>query len=175
MKKLLLSTIFLFLATQLSAVIYLEPRPQFKPRVEISAVYIEHNNNILLLHRQNNKFQGNKWGIPGGKVEKNETPLQAAIREVKEETGYDISKQPIEDVGTVYIEYSETDHFIYHMFRTQLSDNPEAVKINFKEHKGFTWVTPAEGLKMDLLQDEDPCFRLVYFPEKPIYTSCGSN
>lgn len=164
MKKILL-TLFIFLTTQLLAVVYLEPTSQFKPRIEISAVYIEWNNKILLLHRQESKFQGNKWGIPGGKVHKGETPLQAAIREVKEETGYDISKQEIENLGTVYIEYDEKDHFVYHMFRTQLQEDPGVVKINFDEHKGFTWVTPSDGLKMDLLQDEDPCFRLIYFPE----------
>ena len=38
------------------------------------------------------------------------------------------------------------------MFRTQLQDDPGEVKINFNEHKGFTWVTPSDGLKMDLLQ-----------------------
>lgn len=164
MKKFLSLFLILFTATA-SAVIYLEPTPQFSPRIAVSAVYIVHNDKILLLHRQDNKSQGNKWGIPGGKVDKGETPLQAAIREVKEETGYDISKQPIETLETVYIEYNEKDHFTYHMFRTQLQEEPGAVKINFKEHKGFTWVTPADGLKMDLLQDEDPCFRLVYFPE----------
>lgn len=159
-------SILLLLSAQLSAVIYLEPTPQFKPRIEISAVYIVNGDNILLMHRQNNKSQGNKWGIPGGKVDKGETPLQAAIREVKEETGFDISKQPIEKLETVYIEYNEKDHFVYHMFRTNLQEDPGSVKINFKEHKGFTWITPAEALKMDLLEDEDPCFRLVYFPEK---------
>jgi hypothetical protein len=51
------------------------------------------------------------------------------------------------------------------MFRTKLIEDPGQVKINFNEHKGFTWVTPEDGLNMDLLQDEDPCFRLVYFPE----------
>jgi mutator protein MutT len=165
MKK-LLTLLFLLLMAQLPAVIYLQPTPQFKPRIEIAAVYIEHNDQILLLHRQNNKSQGNKWGIPGGKVKKGETPLQAAIREIQEETGYDISTQTIEDLGTVFIEYNETDHFKYHMFRTKLQADPGAVKINIYEHKGFTWVTPAEGLKMDLLQDEDPCFRLVYFPQE---------
>lgn len=30
---------------------------------------------------------GNQWGLPGGKVEKGETPRQAAIREMVEETG----------------------------------------------------------------------------------------
>lgn len=162
-----LSIVFLiFLTTQVSAIVYQQPTLQFKPQIEIAAVYIEYNDEILLLHRQDNKSQGNKWGIPGGKVGKEETALQAAIREIKEETGYDISKQAIETLGTVYIEYDEKDHFIYHMFRTQLQEDPGAVKINFSEHKGFTWVTPSDGLKMDLLQDEDPCFRLIYFPEQ---------
>src|SRR5438046_1181033 len=103
MKKVLL--IFsLLLTTQLSSTVYLKPSPQFKPRVEIAAVYIECNDLILLLHRQANKSQGNKWGIPGGKVKKTETPLQGAIREVREETGYDISEHEIENLGTVYIE-----------------------------------------------------------------------
>lgn len=163
MKK-IFAIFLILLTTQGSAIVYLKPTPQFKPRIEISAVYIENNNQILLLHRQDNKSQGNKWGIPGGKVNKGETPLQAIIRETQEETGYDIANQPIENLGTVYIEYNEKDHFTYHMFRTQLHGDPGTVKIDFNEHKGFTWVTPADGLKMDLLQDEDPCFRLIYFP-----------
>lgn len=157
-----LITFLIFLTSQASAVIYQQPTPQFHPRAAVAAVYIVYEDKILLLHRQDNKSQGNKWGIPGGKVDKGETPLQAAIREIKEETGYDISTQPIENLGTVYIEYNEKDHFTYHMFRTELQEDPGAVKINFKEHKGFTWVTPSDGLKMDLLQDEDPCFRLIY-------------
>ncbi len=150
------------LATHTSEMVYSTPSPQFKPLFEISAVYIENDDLILLLHRQKNKSQGNKWGIPGGKVGKQETPLQAVIREVREETGYDISRQEIEAVGTLYIEYNERDHFIYHMFRTELQGDPGAVKINFDEHKGFTWVTPSDGLLMDLLLAEDECFKLVY-------------
>lgn len=154
--------LILLLTANLSAEIYLTPTPQFKPKIEIAAVFIENDGLILLLHRQKNKSQGNKWGIPGGKVDKGETPLAAAIREIHEETGYDISKQLVENLGTVYIEYNEKDHFVYHMFRTQLKDHPGAVKIDYHEHKGFTWVTPEDALKMDLLQDEDPCFRLIY-------------
>lgn len=54
----------------LSAMIYLEPTPQFNPSLEVAAIYTEYDDQILLLHRQNNKSQGNKWGIPGGKVKK---------------------------------------------------------------------------------------------------------
>jgi 8-oxo-dGTP diphosphatase len=163
MKKIL--ALFVLLITKLSATIYLEPTPQFKPCVEVAAVYIEYDNQILLLHRQNNKSQGNKWGIPGGKVEKNETPLQAVIRETKEETGFDISNQAIETLKTVYVEYNEKNHFVYHAFRTQLQGNPGSVKINFDEHKGFSWVTPVDSLKMNLLQDEDACIMKDYFPQ----------
>ena len=164
MKKLLL--LFILLTAKLPATIYLEPTPQFKPCVEVATVYIEYKDQILLLHRQNNESQGNKWGIPGGKVEKNETPLQAVIRETKEETGIDISNQAIETLKTVYVEYNESNHFVYHAFRTQLQGDPGAVRINFDEHKGFTWVKPDDALKMDLLQDEDACIMKDYFPQK---------
>jgi mutator protein MutT len=150
------------LFTQLSATVYLEPTPQFKPCVEVATIYLEYDGQILLLHRQNNKSEGNKWGIPGGKVEKNETPLQAVVREIKEETGIDLSKHSIETLKPVYIEYNDKNHFVYHAFRTQFQGDPSAIKINFDEHKGFTWVTPADALKMDLLKDEDVCIEKDY-------------
>lgn len=162
------SLFLLLLIGKLSATIYLEPTPQFKPCVEVATVYIEYKGQILLLHRQNNKSEGNKWGIPGGKVEKNESPLQAVIRETKEETGIDISNQAIETLKTVYVEYNEKNHFVYHAFRTELQGDPGAVRINFDEHKGFTWVKPADALKMDLLQDEDACIMKDYFPQRSV-------
>lgn len=161
MKKLIF--LYVLLLTKLSATMYLEPTPQFKPWVEVATVYIEYHGQILLLHRQNNKSQGNKWGVPGGKVEKNETPLQAVIRETKEETGVDISNQKIETLRAVYVEYSEKNHFVYHTFRTQLPGDPSAIRINFDEHRGFTWVKPADALKMNLVQDEDACIVKDYF------------
>lgn len=162
MKKMSILILFLIRAFTVQGVVYNEPSANFKPKIEVAALFIEHDNRILLLHRQETKSQGNLWGIPGGKLDKGETPLQAVLREVKEETGYDFSKQSLESLGSVYIEYNDHDHFVYHMFRAKLVGDPSTVKINFREHKGFTWVTPQDGLKLELIKDEDACFKLIY-------------
>lgn len=47
-------------------------------------------NNRVLMVKQFVQRGDIVWNFPGGKIEGNETPEQACIREVKEETGYDI-------------------------------------------------------------------------------------
>ena len=53
----------------------------------VSLGLIIHEDKILLTQR---KGVPHIWELPGGKVEVNEEPSNAAIREVKEETGYEI-------------------------------------------------------------------------------------
>jgi 8-oxo-dGTP diphosphatase len=45
---------------------------------------------ILLIKRKNEPFK-DCWALPGGFVEEDETFKEAAIRELKEETGYEIT------------------------------------------------------------------------------------
>lgn len=52
-----------------------------------SRVLVPNNNKYLLLHER--KHKDLVWCPPGGKVESDETPEAAAIRELKEETGID--------------------------------------------------------------------------------------
>ncbi|GAB4583001.1 NUDIX hydrolase [Nocardia sp. IFM 10818] len=55
-------------------------------RVAVSAVVRDAQGRILLIHRTDNS----KYAIPGGGLEIGETPTQAVVREVKEETGIDV-------------------------------------------------------------------------------------
>lgn len=55
-----------------------------------TVVYLEKDNKILMLlrNKKKNDMNQDKYIGVGGKIEKNETPYESAIREVKEETGY---------------------------------------------------------------------------------------
>lgn len=143
------------------ATIYLQKPEIFNPKFEAVGCFLEYQEKILLLLRQDNKSQGNTWGIPGGKLEKGETPINAAIRETFEETGFNISTFTY--LGSVYIKYPDID-YIYHMvmFKFINNINPNIIKINPIEHKTFCWVTPKDALSMKLMLDEDPCIQLIY-------------
>ena len=56
----------------------------------VSACLIKKNNKYLLVQEAQPKAYG-LWNLPAGHVDKGETIHDAAIREAKEETGYDVS------------------------------------------------------------------------------------
>jgi len=59
---------------------------------ETVLAYIEKDNSYLMLLRNKKKhdINANKWIGVGGHLEKEETPEDALIREIKEETGLDV-------------------------------------------------------------------------------------
>ena len=152
----------LIVDSPLRAGIFLEKPCDFQAKAEIVGCFLHDKDKILILHRQDTKAEGNHWGIPGGKLNRGEPLLDAAVREVNEETGFCLDKDQLHVIGKVYIKVPNFD-FVYHMVRYEGQiEKPGDVKINFEEHKGFTWVTPKEALKMDLITDEDTCFEIVF-------------
>ncbi len=151
------------ISLSLHAGVYLEKPPHFHPKPAIvGCCYLHHQDKILLLHRQDSKPEGNRWGIPGGKLHSSEDLINAVIREVYEETGYHLDQQKMHYIGKLYISVPNFD-FEYHMIDyLEPIQNPGDVKINFKEHKGFTWVKPQDALNMNLITDEDTCFSIVF-------------
>ncbi len=47
------------------------------------------DNSILLVRRSPSLVEGGKWAIPGGFLQRDERPEEGALRELKEETGWD--------------------------------------------------------------------------------------
>ncbi len=60
-------------------------------------ILIEKNGKILFQLRDNNPniLNPNKWGIFGGGIKNNEMPIDAIIRELKEELGIKVKKEQL--------------------------------------------------------------------------------
>lgn len=50
---------------------------------------------VLLVHKNKPAWQAGRFNLPGGKIEQGETPCEAAVRELLEETGLSVLGQPL--------------------------------------------------------------------------------
>src|SRR5512146_2687606 len=60
-----------------------------RPVPVVRLVVIDASGRVLLLRRAANSTDGGRWCLPGGKVDYGDTVEQAAVRELREETGLD--------------------------------------------------------------------------------------
>lgn len=70
---------------------------QFEDGVSVSlrhvtvGVVVENDGKILLVKRSDDSFlEAGKWTIPGGYLDRDETAEEGAVREAREESGYDV-------------------------------------------------------------------------------------
>lgn len=117
-------------------------RPPRRPRKtlphrHIAVALIWHDGHLFIQRRPDNGLLGGLWEFPGGKIEPGESPEQAAVREVAEETGLRI--RLLESAGTVDHAYS---HFriTLHAFHAEIEDSNAA----FQPAGGRRWVLPDE-------------------------------
>ena len=75
----------------------------FPPEIQVAACYVEIDRQVLFLQYSPNKPEPGKWGVPAGKVKKEETPEEAAKRELFEETGISAQTSQIKPRGPIYI------------------------------------------------------------------------
>ena len=110
---------------------------------------------VLLIHWAEPR---SSYDIPKGTIEKGETPEQACIREVQEETGY--KTKIITPIGQTHYEYDWTDGthhkktVDYYLLELD-GDQPDAAPHPEEyEHFENLWLDPKEALQM-LTRDID--------------------
>jgi 8-oxo-dGTP diphosphatase len=80
--------------------------------INTTLCYIERDNKYLMLHRtkKENDLNEGKWIGVGGKFEKDETPEECLLREVKEETGLILTNYQLRAVITFKSNEWETEY-----------------------------------------------------------------
>lgn len=94
-------------------------------KITAAVVMIDINGSILACHGTG-KPKDYGFDFPKGEVDEGETDIDAAIRELREETGYVLSKDDLVDIG-VYPHNKKKD---IHLFLCKMEElpNPEDLK-----------------------------------------------
>ncbi len=101
---------------------------------------------IFLVHDRGKDYRKSAgWGLPGGKVEKNETADDGLVREVEEETPFRVS-------GCHHL-FSEEKKIgvknanLIEVFLAEVSEKPSEMSPAEEEIDGGRWFSPEEVLK----------------------------
>jgi len=93
------------------------------------------NCDLLVTKRHLNKFYPLYWEVTAGAVSKGETPKNAAIRELREETGLIINEQCLHQVG------KEIDHHsIIVSFLTKIPERNPVIELEENETIDYQWI-----------------------------------
>ena len=107
-------------------------------KLVVSIALINNYDQVLIAKRPNNKHLAGFWEFPGGKVEKDETPENALIREVKEELNVDINNKCIAPLS-----FSEFDYKNFHLLLLlYICRRWEGKPLTMEENE-LKWVKPS--------------------------------
>ena len=112
----------------------------------------------ILMVQEKKKFCYGKWNIPAGHLDPNETIIEGAIREIREETGCEVKAT---GVAVVANKVMPDDVLVEIIFSTKLVN--EDIKINPDEILDVKWID-----KEDILNNMDEELRDITFIKKPI-------
>ncbi|WNI17515.1 (deoxy)nucleoside triphosphate pyrophosphohydrolase [Actinacidiphila sp. ITFR-21] len=107
-----------------------------------------HGGRLLAARRTAPAELAGRWELPGGKVERGETPAQALVRELREELG--VAVLPLERVPG---EWALPSGHILHVWTASLVQGaPRALQ----DHDLLRWVTADEARGLDWLEPDRP-------------------
>lgn len=102
--------------------------------------WIERDGEYLILKRNEEPFRG-RWDLPGGFVEMGESPADATVREVAEETGLEV--EPIEVIGAFTSEYGTSgQHTVDIAYRCRVKGG--SFDLETAEKADSAWVALAD-------------------------------
>lgn len=103
----------------------------------VGAIFLSKSTGRMMLNlRSDSVTYSNYWGFVGGKVEKNEAPMQALYREIHEELGNSVPV--IEDIIPFDVFSTKNEKFKYYSFIIVVQD--EFIPVLNSESSGYSWV-----------------------------------
>ena len=95
-----------------------------------SVALINSDNQILIAQRPKEKHLSGLWEFPGGKVEKNESPENTLIRELKEELNVNINQKCVAPLTFSEFDYKEFKLLLLLYVCRRWDGDPESMENN---------------------------------------------
>lgn len=128
--------------------------------IDVGAVIVrDDQGRVLMAERLKRQKSGGFWEIPGGKLEGAETPAQAALRELTEETGLVADAASLRPFS-VHLHMFETRTIRVHLF---LADRWEG-SASGREGQRIEWVDPANPTVAPILPSNIRALTLMALP-----------
>ena len=125
--------------------------------IRVSAAVIHRNGMVYATRRAAGPFRGG-WEFPGGKIEENETPQEALVREIREELDTEIAVRDLFDT----VEYDYPD---FHLSMKCYICTVVSGKLVLKEHEAARWLNRENLDSVDWLPaDLDLIRKLKEYP-----------
>lgn len=102
------------------------------------------NGRILLTRQYRYMVDSYDWELPAGNADPGEDLLQAALRETREETGYELAD--CRPVTVFYPQIGRSDH-CFHLFKAGLAGAPQG-EYDHAETFGLRWFTKEEAREL---------------------------
>ena len=125
---------------------------RFRTRLAVKGVLLRGSRVLLLRRRNDSDIWPGLWDLPGGGVEKDDRTLEdALVRELREETGFDVRVGLVLDVSLQWVPVRAEPPFpsVASCFRCSTRSR-RAPRLNSSEHTDFTWLARRDlkGLAM---------------------------
>jgi mutator protein MutT len=115
-----------------------------KNTIDVANVLVQNSKSeVLLLQRAPRLKRGYIWGMPGGIIDTGETALQAAMRELLEETGIKDANISVTGILRFLVEMPDEDVRITNV-RANLLDDATSIDLDPDEHIAYKWATETE-------------------------------
>lgn len=118
--------------------------------VDCAVVLLSHGDRCWMSLRKMGQFEG-MWQNPGGKIDPGELPVEAAVREIKEETGLNLSPDRFRGIGTTDRVDPKGEPYTNHWFVVALTDDEVPAQLEPEKHGPWKKVAKSEWLELPLM------------------------
>ncbi|HSX32404.1 MAG TPA: NUDIX domain-containing protein [Candidatus Saccharimonadales bacterium] len=125
-------------------------------------VVVWHDHKVLVVRQW---IGDGRWQLPGGGMHKRELPTPAALRELYEETGIQLTEAQLTFVGEA-VHRTRGSTFDMHIFSTQV-DNTD-VKLQHHELVDYAWLPPDQLTVRNTHSDALTAVQMVALPQSVV-------